>query len=90
MIDPVRVWLDATLVGVALFGVAAFILLDRPRLHIGLLFFIALLWGIELSILLSGSPSAGALYARMHPVTSFATTAAAIAIVVIRRFGKRG
>jgi hypothetical protein len=86
--DPIRIWLDATLAGVALFGVVAFILLDRPRLHVALLFFIALLWGIELSILLSGTPDAAAIYLRLHPAISFATTLAAVAVVVSRRFGR--
>jgi hypothetical protein len=85
MNDPIRLYLDFTLVAVALFGVVAFILLDRPRMHVALLFFIALLWGIELTIVLSGSTNAPALYARAHPAISFATTVAAIAIVVTRR-----
>ncbi len=84
MNDPFRVWLDVTLVGVALLGVIAFILFDRPRLHVALFFFIALAWGIELSILLSHSLNAMPLYRQIHPLITIATTAAAISIVLTR------
>jgi len=83
--DPVRLWLDATLVGVALAGVIAFILLDRPRLHVALLLLIALLWGVELTVVTSNSAGAPQLFARLHPTITVATTLAAVAIVLSRR-----
>jgi hypothetical protein len=82
--DPFRLILDATLVGVALLGVIAFILFDRPRFHVALMFFIALAWGIELTVVLSRSPAAPGLYLRLHPLVSIATTLAAVVIVATR------
>lgn len=85
MNDPVRLYLDLAVVGVALFGAIAFILLDRPRLHVALLVLIALLWGIELTILLSGAPNAPRLYVRAHPAISIAAVIASLTIVFTRR-----
>jgi hypothetical protein len=82
--DPFRLGLDATLVGVALLGVMAFILFDRPRFQVGLMFFIALAWGVELTIVVSRSPIAPGLYQRLHPLVSLATTLAAVVIVATR------
>jgi hypothetical protein len=83
--DPVRLYLDLAVVGVALFGAVAFILLDRPRLHVALLVLIALLWGIELTILLSGAPNAPRLYLRAHPAISVAAVLATLTILITRR-----
>jgi len=83
--DPVRLYLDLAVVGVALFGAIAFILLDRPRLHVALLVLIALLWGIELTILLSGAQNAPRLYLRAHPAISVAAVLATLTILITRR-----
>jgi hypothetical protein len=83
--EALRIPLDTVLVALALVGAIAFVLFDRPKLHVGLMLFVASVWGAELAIVVSHAPAAPALYERLHTPLSIATTIALLAIFVTRR-----
>ncbi len=85
MNDAFRITLDIVLVALALLGAIAFVLFDRPRLHVGLMLFVASAWGAELAIVTSRDPAAPQIYTHWHTPLAALTTLALLIIFITRR-----
>ena len=79
---------DVILVALALVGIVAFIVFDRPQVQIALMAFIALVWSVDLTFIASGA-RADALRTFWHPIFGGATALAALGILLLRRAPRR-
>lgn len=86
--DLPHIVFDVILVAVAIIGVFVFIFFERPRLQIGLMLYIAIIWSVELLIIAKG-PAAAGILEFWHPIFAVSTTLAAVGIVLLRQAARK-
>jgi hypothetical protein len=80
-----RVPIDLAMVAFALVIAGLFVYTKRPWYQTGILVLVACMWGAEAAVLSSDIATKQVLYAHWHPVFAIITSAAVIALYLLRR-----